>query len=327
VLDSLASTLDPATEVVENQINMKDVLSKERGRIIRARQPGMMREVAHTFVGAAALPVLQYLEGVKEDRTGISKAAAGLDADALQSSTKAAVAATINAAQQRVEMFARIFAETGMTDLMRIVLRLVVQHQDEERVVRLRNEFVRVDPRHWDAEMDVIVNVALGTGLVEEKLQMLAIIAEKQEQHVQMGSPLVSFTQLRSTYARMTELAGFRNSDEFFNPWGEEQEAKFQQAKAQSQEPSEVQALLQIEMAKIQARQSEKQMELQVKIAELELERERIVRDVAIREAEVDVKRRAELSDAAIEAARLELDKSTSTLDALRTLSSTKVGE
>jgi hypothetical protein len=328
MLDSLAQHLNPATEVVEGEVNMKDVLNPEVGRIIRARRPGMMREVATTFVGGSALPVLEYMDSVKEDRTGISKAASGLDADALQSSTKAAVAATISAAHQRTELIARLFAETGMRDLMRGLLRLVVQHQDQARMVRLRNEFVQVDPKSWDADMDVIVNVALGTGLVEEKLQMLAMIAEKQEQHIQMGSPLAGFAQLRHTYGRIVELAGFRNSDEFFKPFGPEEEQQLAQAQAQAeQKPDEIEALMQIEMAKIQARKEEKQMEMQLRVAQLELERERVARDLAIKEADVDRKSRADLTDEAIAAARLEIEAGTQAIDRLRVLSQTRVGE
>ena len=328
MLDSLSLALNPEKEVVEGQVNMTDVLNPEVGRIVRVRAPGMTREVVTPFVGQAALPVLEYMDSIKQDRTGISKAAAGLDADALQSSTKAAVAATISAAQQRTELFARIFAETGMKDLMKGVLRLVVQHQDEPRVVRLRNEYVRVDPRAWNADKDVVVNVALGTGLVEEKIQLLAMVAQKQEEQIGLGSPLGSFAKLRSTLARIVELAGFRNSDDFFPPFGENEEAQWKQAQAQAkQKPDEVEALLQIEHAKIQARLQEKQMDLQVRVAELELERERVARDLAIKEAEVDRKSRVDLTDAAIEAARLEIDRNTRSLDALRTLSQTRVGE
>ena len=320
MLDSLTQTLNPAVEVVEGMVNMKDVLNPEVGRIIRVRQAGQMREVATPFVGQAALPVLEYMNSVLENRTGRSKAAAGLDADALQSSTKAAVAATISAAQQRTELFARVFAETGMRDLMKLILRLVVQHQDGPRTVRLRNQYVEVDPRHWDADKDVVINVALGTGLVEEKLQMLAQIAAKQEQLLQAGIPLTTLSKLRNTYARMVELAGFRNSDEFFEPFGPEQEQAYAQAQAANKKPDEVEALLQIEQAKIQARLQEKQMDVQVRLAQLELERARTVRELALKETEVG-------QDAAFEAERLEIERETQAIDRLRTLSQTRIGE
>lgn len=338
MLDSLVANLNPVTEVVEGEVNMKDVLNREIGRVVRTRRPGMMREVATEFVGASALPVLEQLDAQKADRIGVTKASAGLDPDALQSTTRAAVDATVQAAQQRLELIARVLAETGMRDLFKGLLRTVVQHQQEPRIVRLRNEFVRVDPRSWDADKDVVINVALGTGLVEQKVQSLMQIAAKQEEHMQQGSPLVDFSSLRATYARIVELLGYRNADEFFKPFGPEQQQQFEQQQAQNQKPSDTEVLKEIEMAKIQARQQEamaklqaeqqqKQAEMQLKMAELQLERMKVVRELGIKEADVDRKSRMDLTDQAIREAETALKAQTTQIDALQKLSQTRVGE
>jgi len=174
------------------------------------------------FVGQAAFPMLGYLDEVRETRTGMSKAAMGLQADALQSTTRAAVAATVSAAQQHLELIARIFAETGMRALFKGILKLVTENQDRARVVRLRNQWVPIDPRSWNANMDVEVDVALGGGTEEQKIAVLTSIAQKQEQIMQtMGpqNPLVSPQQYRNTLVKLVEASGYRNSDEFFlNP-------------------------------------------------------------------------------------------------------------
>lgn len=161
-LDSLAQVIHPRTVVVEGQVNMDDVLNTETGGIIRARAPGMVQPLVEPFVGQNALPLVAYLDDIKAARTGITKASQGLDPDVLQSTTKAAVTATVSAAEQRLEMVARIFAETGIRRLFRGLLKMVVRHQDRPRMVRLRNQWVPIDPRDWDAEMDVMVNVGLG---------------------------------------------------------------------------------------------------------------------------------------------------------------------
>ena len=284
MLDSLSQHLDPATEVVDGEVNMKDLLNPEPNRIVRVRKPGMMREVASSFVGGAALPVLQWMQEVRENRVGISKAAAGLDADALQSSTKAAVAATLSASQQRIETIARIFAETGMTDLFTGILKLIVQNQDFSRQIRVAGEWVEMDPREWTATKDVTVNVALGAGLTEEKLQALALIAEKQEQMLQMGVPLVSFQEYRNTLARMTELAGFGNSQEFWKTWSAEDQQQYEQMQAEAAQNEQggdeaTQALVQVEMAKIQSRSQEEMAKIQAKQQEQD-------KDLAAKQAE-----------------------------------------
>ena len=94
------------------------------------------------------MEMLQYMDRLKESRTGISAAARGLDADTLQSSTKAAVSATVSAAaQQQLELIAWVFSETGMKRLFRGLLILIIKHQDKARMIRLRNNWVPIDPR------------------------------------------------------------------------------------------------------------------------------------------------------------------------------------
>ena len=193
-LDSLAQSIHPRTVIVEGQVNIDDALNNETGAIIRARAPNMVQALTTPFVGQAAFPVLEYLDEIKESRTGMSKAAMGLNADALQSSTRAAVAATISASQGRIELTARLMAE-GMKELFKTILFLVTTHQDKPRMVRLRNEWVQIDPRVWDANMDVTVNIGLGNGDLGEKIQALTMIAGKQEQIMQqfgLANPVVT---------------------------------------------------------------------------------------------------------------------------------------
>jgi hypothetical protein len=341
MLDSLSLSLNPGTEVVEGEVNMKDLLNNEVGRIVRSRRPGQMREIVTPFVGQDALPVLEFFESKKESRTGQSRAALGLDADALQSSTKAAVAGTFSKSQQRIEMIARIFAETGMVDLYRGLLHLVIQNQDRPRIVKLRGEYVEVDPRHWDANLDVVVNVALGAGTAEEKVALLSEIAAKQEQMLQEGVPLTSLIEYRHTLARIVELAGYPNADEFFRPWTQAEEEQHQEALANQPPPEptpDAKLLAEIEQLKTQARSQEKEMEfqvkqmelqvkqaqdqaeLQVKMRELEMhdarEREKIAMDFAIKQAALRARYETDVTKNDLQAARLQLESEKAQVDA-----------
>lgn len=300
MLDSLALSLNPRTEIVDGYVNMADALNTEIGGIVRSRAPGMMREIKHDFVGREALPVLGYIDEIRENRTGISKAAAGLDADALQSSTKAAVAATISSAQQHIEMLVRVFVETGLKQLFSGLLRSVVKHQDYARTVRIRNEWVQVDPRHWNADKDVKINVALGAGTSEEKLRVLQNVVESQMALLQMGpNPVVGFAELRHSLAKMVELSGWPRATDFYKEYTQAQEMAEQQQKAQQPPPPDpttmaLQAQLQIEQQKAQIQaQSESakhQRELQKLQAEDERERDRMAREFALRQQELELK-------------------------------------
>ena len=266
-LDSLAMSIHPRIAVVEGMVNMEDAMSTEVGSIIRQRAVGQITPLAMPFVGQQAFPVLQYMDEVKEARTGVSKASMGLDAAALQSSTAGAVNATVAAAQQHIELIARIFAETGMKDLFKIMLQLITTHQDQARMVRLRNKFVQIDPRAWDAKMDVSVNVALGRGTDTERMMMMRQIGEMQKEAMAtlgQQNPLTDISKLSNTLKSMTELAGFKDTSQFWND-----PADFKPPPPDNK-PDINEQLIQVQIQQIQA-------DMQKKAAELELKREEMI--------------------------------------------------
>lgn len=268
-LDSLAQSIHPRTAIVEGQVNIDDVLNNETGAVIRMRAPNMVQTFAQPFVGQAAFPMLDYVDSIKEDRTGMSKAAMGLNADALQSSTKAAVAATISASQGRIELTSRLLAE-GMKTLFKKILFLTVTHQDKARMIRLRNEWVQIDPRSWDTSMDVTINIGLGNGDTNEKLAALAQFSAKQESIIgQYGldNPVVTPQQYVRTLRKMVELSGFKDASSYINDLPDDWKAPQKPPKAT---PEEV-------LAKVQAESI--QADIQKKAAELELKRQQMMLD------------------------------------------------
>lgn len=306
ILDSLAQSIHPRTAIVEGQANLEDVLNTEVGAVIRMRAPGMVQPFTTPFVGQAAFPMLDYLDDIKQTRTGISKAAAGLDADALQSTTKAAVSATVNAAHQHIEMIARIFAETGLRKLFTGVLKLVVENQDRARMVRLRNKFVPIDPRSWDSKMDVVVNVGVGDGTIEDRINILNQVAMRQEMLIKEtgpNNPVVSIPQYTNTLTKMLQLAGIKDSQNYFN----QLPADFQMPAPEAPKPTPEEMLAQVQAQAIQA-------DIQKKAAELQLDREkalladdrerdRIEQDGILRRYELELKYGVQIQSAEINAA------------------------
>ena len=219
-LDSLGHSIFPRMGVVEGQVNIDDVLNTDIGQPIRMRAPGMVQPFAVPFVGKEAFPVLGYLDEAKENRTGVSKASAGLNAEALQSTTSAAVTATMSGAQGRIELICRHFAEGGLKTMFKTVNNLIIKHQNAQDVFRLNGKFIPVDPRYWDSDKDMVVNVAISKSSDEEKFGVLTQLATKQEQIMQLlgpQNPLVSMQQYANTLTRMIELAGFQDAQSFIN--------------------------------------------------------------------------------------------------------------
>ena len=249
-LDSLGHSIFPRMGIVEGQVNVDDVLNTDIGQPIRMRAPGMVQPFAVPFVGKEAFPVLGYLDEAKENRTGVSKASAGLNAEALQSTTSAAVTATMSGAQGRVELICRHFAEGGLKEMFKTVNNLVIKHQNAQDVFRLNGKFVPVDPRYWDTDKDLVVNVAISKSSDTEKFSILQNIAGKQEQIMQLlgpQNPLVNLQQYANTLTRMIELAGFQDSTSFINA-----EVPPMQPQPEEQKPSAEEMLAQAEMQKAQ---------------------------------------------------------------------------
>lgn len=303
MLDSLAQSIHPRTGVVEGMVNMDDVLNNEVGGVIRMRQPGMVQPYTTPFVGAAAFPMIEYMDRLREQRTGITDASQGLDAEVLQSTTKAAVMATVSAAQQQIELIARIFAETGIRRLYRLLLKLVCQYQDKPRTIRLRGGWVTMDPRSWNAGMDAIPSLAIGGGTPEERLATLAAIAERQEMLLERlgpNNPLVSLGQYSRTLSRMVQLAGFKDASQYFN----ELPLDFQMPEPEPQpspemllaevQREEIQANIQKKAAELELRRQEQQFEAQLKREQMlradDRERDRLEADVLLRAADIQAK-------------------------------------
>ena len=286
LLDNMYLTNNSRVGVVEGQVNLEDLLSARPGNIVRMRAPGMVQPLAVPQIGTAGFNMLEYIDQVRDQRTGFSKASLGLDPKVLQSTTASAVNSTIQGAQLKTEMIARVFAETGCRDLAKIVLHLCQKHMTKERVIRIRNEYVAIDPRAWENEFDVSVEVGLGNGKEEDKMAMLLQVAGKQEQLIQtlgMSNPVVKPSQYVNTLSKIIEMAGFKDTSQFFNSAEQIDQILAQQEQAQSQQGGMSQEF-EIERQKLQA---DIALEREKMMLELELEREKFAQTMQLRREEL----------------------------------------
>lgn len=287
LLDNIYNTNNARVVAVEGQVNLDDLLTNRPGGIVRTRTAGAVQPLQVPDVAQSVFPALNYMDSVREQRTGISKQSMGLDADALQSTTATAVAAMQAASQGKIEMIARVFAETGVRSLFRGILHLVTKYQNKEKIIRLSNKFVAMDPRQWDNMYDVQINVGLGTAQRDQQIAFLSQIAQKQEQTImQMGvnNPMVSLSQYRNTLAKIAELSGFKDASQFFAPAEQIEAAVAQQQQAAAQAGPQQDPMVAVEMQKMQA---ELQMEQQKMQMEFELKREKMAAELELRRQEL----------------------------------------
>jgi hypothetical protein len=188
---------------------------------------------------------LSYFDDVIEKRTGVSRSTMALDPDALQNQTATAVQASKDSSYSKVELMARNLGEMGLKRLFRMLLRLVVKHQDREDIIRLNDEFVPMDPRHWNANMDVSIDVGLGTGSRDRDMSMLESVLQKQVMMIDrlagagfMPQALQLLPKLRNTLVRQAEAAGIRNADDYYPDISEDDiKGMMQQAGQKKEDP------------------------------------------------------------------------------------------
>ena len=299
ILDNVALTNSPRTEIIDGMVNVDDLLNNEIGGVVRVKQAGSIRELVVPFIAGQTLPALQYFDQEIESKTGVTKASTGLNPDALQSTTATAVNATIQAAAGQVEVIARNLAEGGVRRLFRLMLKLVVENSDDQKMMRLSGQFIPVDPRMWNTGMDVSVNVGLGTGREDQRMAALQQALQMQMQIWQGYGPmngLVTMTQIRNTLADMLAINGVRNADRYFSPMNPQTEQALmmqQQQAAQGQQQSMDPAMAMIQAEQIRAQQKAQtdmiklQIDAQKALAEDDRKRDEMDQDLLIKAAEI----------------------------------------
>jgi hypothetical protein len=306
-LDSVYSSTLPRMIAVEGQVNLDDLLDGSAGGVIRTRQPGMVQQITGASVGGEIRPLMDYIDGMKENRTGMSRASQGLSPDALQSSTASAVAATVRGAQVKLESYARTMAETGVKDLFKGILHLVLKHDNKPKVFRLRNNFVPINPAEWKSQFDVMVQVGLGTTDDETKIAFLTQVAAKQEQILmQMGpqNPIVSMEQYVNTLRSIAEIGGFKDVDQFFNSpqmIRQQQMMQAQQQQAPQPDPEMVKLQQEMEMDRAKA-QADIQLAREKMEAEMQLEREKMAMQMELRRQELQAEAELRMAKAVTDA-------------------------
>jgi hypothetical protein len=306
ILDNLYLTNLPRMTAIDGQVNMDDLLTVAPNGIVRMKTPGAVQALTVPPTAAQSFPMLDYMDNVLQKRSGVTQTSQGLDPNILQNTTATAIAAMQQAGSGRLEMVARIFADTGVRDLFTGIFHLLCKYQDKARVVRMRGKYVSIDPREWKNNYDVSISVGLGTGNKDQQMAMAAMVLQKQEQILQSqgyANPLVTVGQYRNTLGKMIEAAGYKDSNEFFKEISPELDAQLSQPQPQQQAPvdpavqaymAQTQAQIQGDQAKLQAQIQADQLKAQADIqlarekasAEIQLARDKAAAQMELKAAE-----------------------------------------
>lgn len=282
-LDNLYLTNMPQRAVVAAQVkNMDEVLNPSIGGAIMVDTPDAIRDLAVPFVAGESFQMIAYWDDAAAKRTGVSDTSMALDPEVLQNQSATASNNAQAASYAKIELYARNIAN-GLRRVFRSMLRLMVKHQKSVVRMRLRDQWVAMDPRYWNADMDADVSVGLGSGSRDRDMMVLSQIVAQQKEVVAIAgpdNPICGVDKVVNTLRKMVDVAGLKNADSYFAEVTPEMIAKWQEAQGQAKPDPEVEkakAQIEIEQAKAQA---QAQLEQQKAVAKAQFDREKAAADV-----------------------------------------------
>ena len=262
------------TVVVDGQANIDDLLTSRAGGIVRVKSPGAVSPMAAPNFMREGLAMIDKIDQVREGRSGVSKVQMGLDSETINKSHTTATSANVmmNASTQRIELYARNFSE-GVKRMFQGILQLVCKYQDQERIIKLRNRFVPMNPREWLDRYNATVQVGLGTGSQDQRLEVLGRVLAVQEKLISAGGMgIVDPQKIYNTLEKYLENAGYKDASQFFN----NPQSMPPRPKGQKR-PDPTLALAQQELLRQQAKdQAELQLKARKQQTDEQIQREKI---------------------------------------------------
>jgi hypothetical protein len=187
------------------------------GAPIRQKTPGGIEWQVWPDITGSIYPMMQYIDSEIESKTGVSRQTQGIDANALQNQSATAVAQVFSASQMRMKLIARVLAE-GVKDMFSLLHTVIRKHGQQAQTVRLRNQWVQVDPRQWKTRADMTIHVGLGTGGKAQQFAQVMALANVQKEMLAGGKAnLVDDVALYNTATELVKIMGYKNPDKFFN--------------------------------------------------------------------------------------------------------------
>jgi len=263
ILDNIYHLNNGRFECLDGKVNMDDMLTNRPAGIVRVKEVGAVRRLDAPNIGNAPYEMLTYIDTVRDGRTGITKFNQGLDANVLQSTTATAYMQQMQSSQARIELIARNFAETGIKNMFLMIYELLQKHSDKATTVRLRNEWVEVDPASWKTRADFTIKVGLGNGSRDQNMVHLQTLGQMQEKIVMAGGMGLLVTP-KNIYNTMKEIGlnmGLKNIEDYIT---DPEEGQMQQQGDPNAGQAQVDAMkIQVDMKKLELETQKLAMEKQ----------------------------------------------------------------
>ncbi len=243
MLDNVYLANNPRMEVPEEATGsntIQDLLQYRIGGLIRTKRSGMLNPIETPDRSAVALQAITYMDNVREMQSGIVRNGQAIKSDEIDPKSATESRRQDRNSQVRKRLMARMFAETLLVPVFRKILKNLIKYQDAPRTLKIAGQWVDMDPRSWNADLQATVFTGLGHANKEEELgaaqAMLGIQAEAR------AIGLANETHLWNTGKKVVNALGWHNPEDYFlDPTSEEgQQTLAARAQQQPQEDPDV---------------------------------------------------------------------------------------
>lgn len=264
-LDNLYLHNNPRPEIAESHAGpntIDDILTVRPGAPIRTKRPGGLVWQTVPDITPSLFPALEYWDSTREMRTGVTRVGQGVDANALVNETATKANQVFTMAQARMKLIARIMAE-GVKDVFSLLHWTIRRHGQQAQTVRLRNQWVQVDPRNWKTREDMTIHVGLGNGgKSEQYAQQMGLLSIQKELVLGGKTNLVDDQKLYNSVASIAKIMGHKNPNQFIND-PDEKDPQTGQPKYPPPQPTPPES---VQVAQIKAQSDEKKMGVQAQL-------------------------------------------------------------
>ena len=287
LLDNMYLANNGRFQVIEGQVNIDDLLTNRPGGIVRTRSANALQPIQTPALSNYTFEMLDYWDKIKAGRTGVNATTQGLPADVLKSHvTAGAITGALSNAQGRLELIARVFAETGVRNMFKSIYNLVQRYEDRKKIVRINNTYQEIDPASWREDLDVDIKVGIGYGDQNNRMANLGTFSQLMEKVATQTEGIISPDNIYNLVRQIGKEMGINNIDALVTPPPPPRtEPNMQEQAVQAQSQA---LIMEAQASQMQAQVKAKELEL--KAAKLELDRVETEYNIAIKQEELKLK-------------------------------------
>lgn len=232
----------PRTFIDETSVNIDDLVNDKEfvrcnGNPNQSIQPAQVVQIAPWTMN-----FIEYFRSVEEEWTGRTRYNQGTDANTLNK-TATGISLIMKSSAQRINHIVKIFAETGVGELERFLIRLNQLYVDQTQVIRLLDRPLEIHPDDLEGNFDIVVNSDVGLGEKEQRINVLtSYLKELYPYAMQLG--IAQPEDFSRAAIRLLETLGWKDARRFMRTPEEIQQIRQQQQLQQMQQQMQLQSAM-----------------------------------------------------------------------------------